>query len=182
MKLGHIASFAWAATLAIGLVAGGTVACSSEPPPKMATVKAADMPEGESWDGVYFHPVFGYLHLLDNGTSVEGKWKRSDQSKWGEITGTKVGNVVHFAWKEHTYGLVGPAAETHGKGVFVYGVEEVNGHKTGKLAGQFGMMEDEVGSTWDCTKQVGMKPKPDTITGDQSATGAPAAAGRWDEK
>jgi hypothetical protein len=168
--------------LAFGLAAGGVAACATEPPPKVADVKAADMPDGETWDGVYFHPVFGYLHLLDNGTSVAGKWKRSDQSKWGELTGTKVGNVVHFEWKEHTYGLVGPAAETHGKGVFVYSVEEVNAHKTGKLAGKFGLMDDEIGSTWDCTKQVGMKPKPDSITGDQSATGAPAAAGRWDEK
>jgi hypothetical protein len=172
-------------TLTIGLSLGAlatTAGCAGDEGPKVATVAAGDMPTGESWQGVYFHPVFGFLHIVEDGTNVIGKWKRADQSKWGELTGTKVGNVVHFSWKEHTYGLVGPAAEIHGKGVFVYRVEESNGHKTPKLAGQFGLGLDEVGSTWDCVKQDRMEPKLDSINGDQSATGAPATGGNWDQK
>ena len=43
----------------------------------------------------------------------------------------KTGNVLHFTWKEHKYGLVGPAAE-RGKGYFVYkagenGIAELDG-------------------------------------------------------
>jgi hypothetical protein len=156
--------------------------CSGDPEPKVAHLKAADMPDGESWSGVYYHPVFGYLHMVENGTAIVGKWKRSDQSRWGEMSGTKVGNLVHFTWKEHTYGLVGPAAEIKGKGVFVYRVETTNDHKTAKLDGQFGLDQDEVGSTWDCVKQDRMEPKIDSINGDVSATGAPPAAGNWDQK
>jgi hypothetical protein len=173
----------FAAVLALLPLTASLAGCAGGDAPKMATVKAGDMPEGEAWTGVYFHPVFGYLHMVENGTTIVGKWKRADQSKWGELNGTKLGNVFHFVWKEHTYGLVGPAAETHGKGVFVYSVEENStNHKTAKLAGQFGLNDDEVGSTWDCVKQDRMEPKLDSITGDQSATGAPAAAGNWDEK
>jgi hypothetical protein len=169
-------------TLSLALVAPALTACDGTPPARTANVKASDMPTGESWSGVYFHPVFGYLHMTENGTTVVGKWKRSDQSKWGEMSGTKVGNVVHFTWKEHTYGLVGPASELKGKGVFVYSVEEVNNHKTAKLAGQFGLDDDEVGSTWDCVKQDRMEPNLGSINGDNSATGAPPAAGSWDNK
>jgi len=182
MNFGRFARSSSVLTLAIGLLAGSVVGCAGDEGPKVASIKPADMPESESWSGVYFHPVFGYLHLAENGTNIVGKWKRADQSKWGEMTGTKVGNVVHFAWKEHTYGLVGPAAETKGKGVFVYRLEETGTHKLAKLAGQFGLDQDEVGSTWDCVKQERMEPKLDSINGDQSATGAPASAGRWDEK
>ncbi len=161
---------------------GSLVGCSGDPAPKVATVRASDMPEGESWRGVYFHPVFGYLHLEENGTTIVGKWQRADKSRWGEMNGTKAGNVFHYTWKEHTYGLVGPAAEIHGKGVFVYRVEEAAGHKTPKLDGQFGLEQDEVGSTWNCVKQDRMEPKLESITGDQSATGAPSGAGNWDQK
>ncbi len=170
-------------TAAIGLATGSLLpGCSGDEGAKVANVKASDMPDGESWSGVYFHPVFGYLHIVENGTTIIGKWKRADQSKWGEMNGTKVGNVFHYTWKEHTYGLVGPAAEMHGKGVFVYRVEENNGHKTAKLDGQFGLGENEVGSTWNCVKQDRMEPKIDSINGDVSATGAPPAAGNWDQK
>src|ERR1700722_12423995 len=94
--------------------------CDSGGGAKSAPVTPGDMPAGETWSGVYFHPVYGYLHMLEQDTNVVGKWKRADQSAWGELSGTKVGNVLHFQWKEHKYGLVGPAAESHGKGVFIY--------------------------------------------------------------
>ncbi len=167
--------------LPVGLAVSST-GCAGDPAPKTANIKASDMPDGESWSGVYFHPVFGYLHLVENGTTIVGKWKRADQSRWGELNGTKVGNLFHFTWKEHTYGLVGPSAELRGKGVFVYRVEQNGEHKTPKLDGQFGLDQDEVGSTWNCVKQDRMEPKLDSINGDQSATGAPGAAGNWDQK
>jgi hypothetical protein len=168
-------------SLALGL-AGSSVGCAGGDAPKTAVVHAGDMPEGESWQGVYYHPVFGYLHMVENGNTVVAKWQRSDKSRWGELSGTKIGNLLHFTWKEHTYGLVGPAAELHGKGIFVYRVEMSGDHKVGHLDGQFGLDQDEVGSKWDCIKQDRMEPKLDSITGDNTSTGAPAAAGNWDEK
>jgi hypothetical protein len=144
------------------------------PSPTTANVKPGDMPEGETWTGVYFHPVYGYLHLVEQDTNVIGKWKRADQSSWGELSGTKVGNVLHFQWKEHKYGLVGAAAESHGKGVFVY-----KGGKIPELDGQFGLNDDEVGSDWHNVKQQNMKPDLPSISGDLGGT-APAGAGKWD--
>jgi hypothetical protein len=186
MNFGRFSRGSWVVSFTLGFLTAGLAVtaggCAGDSAPKVATVKASDMPEGESWSGVYFHPVFGYLHMVENGTTIVGKWKRADQSKWGEMSGTKVGNLVHFSWKEHTYGLIGPSAELHGKGLFVYRVEEVNNHKTPKLDGQFGLDQDEVGSTWNCIKQERMEPKLESITGDNSATGAPPAAGNWDSK
>jgi hypothetical protein len=174
---------AWVVIMGLALVFNASaVGCGEGGGAKSATVRSSDMPEGESWSGVYFHPVFGYLHLVENGTTVVGKWKRSDQSKWGELDGTKVGNVLHYVWKEHTYGLVGPAAQTAGKGVFVYKVEDANGHKQAKLDGQWGLNQDEVGSSAIYVKQDRMEPKLDSINGDVGGTGAPPAAGKWDEK
>ena len=100
-------------------------------------------------------------------------------SAWGSLSGTKVGNVLHFQWNEHKYGLVGPAAEQRGKGVFVYKMGSAD--KIAELDGQFGFGDDETGSDWHNVKQVSMKPDLASITGDLGGT-APAAAGKWDEK
>src|SRR5450432_2351481 len=92
---------------AVGLA---VAACGSEGGVKTANIPAGEMPTGETWAGVYYHPVFGYLHMMEEGSNVIARWKRTDQSAWGEMSGTKSGNVLHYAWKEHKIGLVGPAA------------------------------------------------------------------------
>jgi hypothetical protein len=149
------------------------VACGG-PPPNQATVKPDNMPEGETWTGVYFHPVYGYLHMVQTDNDVVGKWKRADQSAWGELSGVATGNVIHFTWKEHKYGLVGPAAESRGKGYFVY---KMGAEKIAELDGQFGIGSDETGADWHNIKQVRMKPDMNSIKGD--STGQPAAKDSW---
>jgi hypothetical protein len=152
------------------------VACGNGEGAKAANVAAGDMPEGESWTGVYYHPVYGYLHMVENdNNNVVGKWKRTDQSAWGELSGVKTGNVLHFSWKEHKYGLVGPAAESSGKGVFVYkpGKEGI-----AELDGQFGTGTDETGADWHCVKQQRMKPDLGSIKGDPTGA-APATKDQW---
>jgi hypothetical protein len=166
---------------AIALVSLGPLplaGCGGGGGAKAAHIQAGDMPSGETWSGVYFHPVYGYLHMVEQDTNVVAKWKRADQSAWGELSGTKVGNVLHFQWKEHKYGLVGPAAESHGKGVFVY---KLGKEGIAELDGQFGLDEDETGSDWHNVKQVRMAPDLSSITGDLGGV-APAGAGKWDEK
>ena len=59
------------------------------------------MPAGESWVGVYYNPVYGYLHMVEQDGNIVGRWKRTDSSHWGELSGTVEGNVMHFTWKEH---------------------------------------------------------------------------------
>ncbi len=149
-----------AATL---VLAGTSVMACGGPDAKTAKITPGDMPAGEAWTGVYFHPTFGYLHLVEQGNNVIGKWQRTDKSAWGQLSGTKVGNVLHFEWTEHKYGLVGPSSMQHGRGVFVY---EPGKQGIAELKGYYGLDEDETGSTWNCVKQLRMQPDLDSITGE----------------
>jgi len=141
----------------------GLTGCSDSGGAKHASVASGPMPEGETWTGVYFHPVFGYLHMQEEGSNVVARWKRTDHSYWGELSGTTTGNVLHFTWKEHKIGMVGASSTTHGKGYFQY---KVNKEGIGELAGQYGLNDDETGSSWNNVKQVRMPPDLKSIGGD----------------
>jgi len=145
------------------LAASSLAGCGDGKDTTAANVKSGSMPEGESWTGVYFHPVFGYLHMQEEGTNVVGRWKRTDHSHWGELSGTTTGNVLHYTWKEHKIGMVGASATTKGKGYFVY---KVNKENIGELDGEFGLNDAEVGSSWKNVKQLRMPPDLKSIGGD----------------
>jgi hypothetical protein len=155
----------------------GVLACGGEGSARMANVPAGEMPSGESWNGVYFHPVYGYLHMQEEGSNVIGRWKRTDQSAWGELSGTKSGNVLHYSWKEHKIGLVGPSSVTTGRGYFVFKSAKEPG--IFELDGQYGLNQDETGSDWHSVKQQRMQPDLKSINGDTGGV-APPAAGKWD--
>ncbi len=156
-------------TLIAALVLVATVPCTGcgGPEGKSANVVAGDMPTGELWTGVYFHPIYGNLNLVEQDNNVIGKWQRTDKSAWGQMSGTKVGNVLHFQWRESKYGQVGPSATVKGKGYFVYKMGPDN---IAALHGEYGLEEDETGSTWDCVKQMAGKqpiaPDLNSITGE----------------
>ncbi|WP_394824575.1 hypothetical protein [Pendulispora albinea] len=147
---------------AFAVLGGGLAGCDSGGGAKAANITPGEMPAGESWTGVYYHPVFGYLHMVETDASVVGRWKRTDQSRWGELSGTKSGNVLHFTWKEHTYGMVGPSSERKGRGVFVY---KLNSDKTPTLDGQYGNDDNETGGEWSNVKQARMQPDLKSIGG-----------------
>lgn len=138
-------------------------ACGGGDSPKHAKVASGPMPEDEQWRGVYFHPVYGYLHLEEEGNNVIGRWKRTDHSHWGEMSGVARGNLLHYTWKEHKIGMVGASSTTQGKGYFVY---TKNKEGIGELKGEFGMGDSEVGSTWNNVKQARMEPDLKSIGGD----------------
>jgi hypothetical protein len=131
-----------------------------------ANVKGGEMPEGESWTGVYFHPVYGYLHMEENEANIRGKWKRADQSAWGELSGTKKGNVAHFTWKEYKSGVVGGAQS--GKGYWMYVKKPEMEHA--ELKGEYGLGADETGSEWNMVKQARMQPDLKSIGGDTGSS------------
>jgi hypothetical protein len=137
------------------------VACGNGGGAKFAAVKAGELPSGESWPGVYFNPVYGYLHMIEQDGNIVGRWKRTDGSHWGELNGTAEGNVLHFTWTEHKYGGVGPSADSKGSGVFVYKM----GEKYGELAGQYALDESDNVGDWHCVKQTGIKPDLNSING-----------------
>jgi hypothetical protein len=151
--------FLTTATTASVLVAG----CGDGKEAKVAKVASGPMPEGETWTGVYFHPTYGYLHMQEEGSNVVGRWKWANQSKWGELSGTTVGNVLHYTWREHTIGLVGAAATTHGKGYFQYKMDKEN---RPVLDGQYGLNNDETGIDWHSVKQARMPVDIKSIGGD----------------
>ena len=165
------------------LLAACTLACASASlvacggaDTHAANIKSEDMPAGETWTGVYFHPVYGHLHMVANENNIVGKWKRADGSAWGEMSGVASGNVLHFHWKEHKYGMVGPASETTGKGYFVY---KIGSEKIPELDGQFGMDNDETGADWHNIKQVRMNPDLNSIKGDNAGVAAPVSKDSW---
>ena len=147
-------------------------ACGGGEDAKSAKVTAGEMPAGESWTGVYYHQVYGYLHMQEQDSNVVARWKRTDQSAWGELSGTRSGNVLHFTWKEHKYGLPGPAGESKGKGYFQYKLGKEGG--IAELDGQYGLNNDETGSEWHCVKQQRMAPDLKSISGDTGSSSGPA--------
>ena len=153
-----------------------TFACGG-PDAKGPKLTPGDMPSGESWSGVYYHPSFGYLHLVEEGQSVVGRWKSTDQSHWGELSGTKIGNVLHYTWKEHKIGLVGAASETRGRGYFQYKMGKEN--PIAELDGQFGLNENESGSEWHNIKQVGRQPDLKSVTADVPGVTGPGSTSNW---
>lgn len=145
---------------------GGT----SSQQPKMAAVKPGNMPAGATWDGVYFNAVWGYLHIVTDGNSFKGKWRRTDESAWGEMHGTITGDVARFDWKEHKVGMVGPSATSSGKGYFRYTQPEGE-NMDDRILGEWGFKDAEVGGgEWDSVKQRNKKPELDSIGGDADDT------------
>ena len=147
----------------VALAPAALAGCGDGKDAKTAKITSGPMPENETWTGVYFHPVYGYLHMVEEGDSIIGRWKRADQSKWGELSGKKSGNVMHYTWKEHTVGMVGASATTHGKGYFQYKMDKED---RPVLDGQFGLNDDETGSDWHNVKQARMTPDIKSIGGD----------------
>jgi hypothetical protein len=160
----------------MALVALSLVACGT-PQAKFANAKPGPMPEGESWTGVYYNPVYGYLNVIGENGNIIGKWRRTDSSHWGELSGTVDGNVARFTWKERRFGSYDPAGEVHGTGVFVYKLP-AGEHPIAELDGQYALdSESDVGQ-WHCVKQVGMKPDLDAVTGDNPAID-PGSHDKW---
>jgi hypothetical protein len=156
--------------------AGGALAgCGSSQPKFNIGQKVGEMPTGESWAGVYYNPIYGNLHMVDQGDSIVGKWQRTDKSHWGELSGKIEGDVMHFEWKEHQYGALGPNSEVKGEGVFVY---KKNGDNPPELEGRYSLADSASVGEWHCIKQVNVKPDPNSITGD-NPTDAPTSGDKW---
>lgn len=144
-----------ALALALATTALSFTACGDGKDAKSANVKQGAMPENEEWAGVYFHPVFGSLHIQQEGTNIIGAWERTDQSRFGDLQGVAAGNLVHFKWTEKDPNFPGPSGVKKGKGYFVYKMDAEN---RPILDGQFGLGDEESGSAWNCTKQKNQKP------------------------
>ncbi len=155
---------AWVGACILGVaLSASALACGGGQTAKFAQVKAGEMPSGESWVGVYYNPVYGYMHMIQQDGNIVARWKRTDGSHWGELSGSADGNVLHFTWKEHKYGTVGPSADSHGSGQFVYKMPADG--KIPELDGQYALDDSADVGDWHCVKQLNMKPDLDSISG-----------------
>jgi hypothetical protein len=156
-------------------VAVAALGCAGAHTAKFGNIAAGEMPASESWVGVYYNPVYGYLHMIEQDGNIVGRWKRTDSSHWGELSGTVEGNVMHFTWKEHKYGAVGPSADSHGSGIFVY---KMGQNDIPELTGKYALDESSDVGDWHCVKQTNMKVDLNSITGDNPAD-LPATQDKW---
>lgn len=145
---------------------------------KTANVKSGPMPDGGSWTGVYYSPLYGWLHLVEQGDTVNGKWLRPRRDRWGKLEGTTDGNVLRFEWQEFEYGLVGPNSSRGGKGYLVY-KRPPGDNVDDQVEGEIGRGNDEVGQPWDGVKQRNVKPDLDSIGG---ASSSDIGGGDWDKE
>lgn len=155
----------------------GAVACGGKEEVKHANVKPGSMPEGGEWQGVYFSPLYGYLHILADGKGVNGAWRTAAGDAFGEMHGETDGNVLKYEWKERRIGAVGADAIKEGKGYFVYKVpREGEAHE---IHGEWGLGENEAGNEWKAVKQKNMPPDLKAVQPDEYE--GRVSGGGWDE-
>ncbi len=165
------------ALLAMLLVATLALGCGpGKPAAKTANVTAGSMPDDGDWSGVYYSPLFGYLHMEESGGKVKGRWLRPRKDQWGELEGTADGNLLKFEWSEYIDGLVGPNSKKKGKGYFVYSRPEGD-NVDDVIKGELGRGEDEVGTPWDAVKQRNVDPDLESIGGSGTSD---VGGGDWD--
>ncbi|MDX2054677.1 MAG: hypothetical protein SFV15_19910 [Polyangiaceae bacterium] len=152
-------------------------ACAGQSGPKTATVAPGPMPEGGDWTGVYYSTTYGNLHLIAEGDNASGAWRTTAGDKWGELHGRIEGNLLRYEWTEHTIGMIGPSATRKGKGYFQY--LEIKKGEAHELRGQWGLDEDEAGSTWDAVKQRNLVPNLKEVRPDEIESRT--SAGGWDD-
>jgi hypothetical protein len=142
----------------------------------LAKITPGDMPESAEWTGVYYSPLYGYIHLVQEGNAVNGKWQRPDKSRWADVHGEVTGNVFKFTWTEYAMGVIGPGAKVSGRGYLVYS-RPAGDNVDDVVKGELGKGEFEVGSEIDGIKQRNVNPDPDSIGGSSPTD---IGGGDWD--
>lgn len=136
------------------------------------------MPDGADWTGVYYSELYGYLHLVQEGNALEGRWIRPVKDRWGEMHGNATGDIARFSWSEHTIGAVGPNATKSGKGYFKY-KRPPGDNVDDTIVGERGSSQDEVGEPWEAIKQRNVQPDLKSIGGTNAGD---IGGGDWDSK
>jgi len=154
------------------------VACGPSNEVKHAQLKPGEMPAGAEWQGVYYSPVYGNLHLLVDGKTAQGAWRTAGGDAYGELNGEADGNILRYTWKQHRIGAIGKDADSTGKGYFRYlPVEEGEAQK---IAGEWGLGDSDAGNPWDAVKQKNVQPNLDSVKPDE-IEGKTTSGGGWDD-
>jgi len=146
--------------LALGSIGCGPAAKKA----KTANVQPGAMPANGSWEGVWYSPLYGHLHMLPDGNLVNARWQRPLKGRWGKLQGNADGNLLRFDWVEYVDGLIGPNSKKSGKGYFVY-VRPEGENVDDMLKGEIGRGENEVGDEWSAVRQRNVKQDIESIGG-----------------
>lgn len=158
----------------------GTIGCSGGGP-KSPILKPGEMPEGASWKGVYYSPIYGNLHLVESGGELKGAWRTVAGDSWGELTGKAEGNLLRYEWVEHRIGMVGPSADRTGHGYFRYFRKRTETTKDpDQIEGEWGLGDSETGNAWKATLQTNLEPDPKSVKPDEVESAGSVQAGGWD--
>ncbi|MBN1608867.1 MAG: hypothetical protein JW940_19730 [Polyangiaceae bacterium] len=141
-------------------------------------LRPGEMPVGSEWQGVYYSPTYGNLHLVEDGDKIDGKWRTTGGEAWGELSGKATGNLLRYEWTEHKIGLVGPSSTSKGKGYFKYSKPE-NGDPD-EIKGEWGLNDSETGNPWSAIKQRNVKPDPESVMPDEVE--GHISGGDWDNE
>jgi hypothetical protein len=136
------------------------------------------MPEGGEWTGVYYDKLNGYLHLMKEGASVQGRWRITSGEKFGELHGEADEDLLRYEWKERTIGMVGPTASRSGKGYFRYTIPKDG--EAHEIKGERGPGQDEMGEPWVAVKQTNQTPDFKKVTPDEFED-RPVQSDGWDD-
>ena len=145
---------------------------------KTADVKAGKMPDGGDWAGVYYSPLYGYLHMITDGDSVTGAWRTAAGDAYGEMSGKTDGNLLTYEWKERKIGAVGADALKQGKGYFVYSIPKAE--ESHEIQGEWGLGQSDAGNTWEAVKQKNMPPDLKAVQPDEYE--GRVSGGGWDNE
>ncbi len=159
-------------------VTATVVGCSSsQKKTNIASIHAGEMPNGGSWNGVYYDQVFGYLHLTVDGSAANGAWRTVAGDAWGELFGEVDGDLLKYEWTQHKIGMIGANATSSGKGYFRYTIPKAD--EAHVIVGEWGMGDDALGQKWEAVKQKNMDPEPKSVRPDEIE--GRMSGGGWDQ-
>jgi hypothetical protein len=165
-------------SLVVSLAATLTACGPSAGEVKTANVKPGSLPEGGEWNGVYFSPQFGYLHLVSDNRSASGAWRTAAGDAWGELSGQIEGDLLKYEWKERKIGAIGADSTKTGRGYFRYTIPAPD--EPHKIVGEWGLDQSDAGNPWEAVKQIRMEPKPDSVKPDEIE--GRTNVGGWDDE
>lgn len=133
-----------------------------------AGVSAGPMPDDGSFTGVYFSPQYGEMHMIQNGSSVIGEYKKDERS--GRIQGDADGNLMRFEWTETRAMVSNRPTVTRGRGYFRYSVSATNNEH--QIDGEWGLDDNETGGgPWTAVKSKRRQPRLSTDSDGSSSGG-----------
>lgn len=133
-----------------------------------ASLSAGPMPPEGSFTGVYFSPQYGEMHMIQNGSSVIGEYKKDERS--GRIQGDADGDLMRFEWTESRAMVSNRPTVTRGRGYFRYSIAPTNNEH--QIAGEWGLDDDETGGgPWTGVKSKRRQPRLSTDSDGSSSSG-----------